>query len=68
LKNMVDTIIIGSDDEEVFQVVSKIKENHTIFVVVSNSEINPSLAKIADLTFSLANLDELSDYISNIVE
>ena len=68
LKNMVDTIIIGSDDEEVFQVVSKIKENHTIFVVVSNPEINPSLAKIADLTFSLGNLDELSDYISNIVE
>jgi uncharacterized LabA/DUF88 family protein len=68
LKKMVDTIIIGSDDEEVFQVVSNIKENHTIFVVVSNAQINPSLTKIADLTFSLNNLDELRDYISKIVK
>jgi uncharacterized protein (TIGR00288 family) len=68
MKKMVDTIIIGSDDEEIFQVVSKIKENHTIIVVVSNSQINPSLAKIADLTFSLGNLDELRDYVSNIVK
>ena len=66
MKNMVDTIIIGSDDEEIFQFVSKIKENHTVFVVVSDSQINPSLAKIADLTISLGNLDALRDYISKI--